>query len=684
MNRLYYCFAVVFFVSLTLSAQTLKPIPQQVQDFHNQHLEFQTFEVFDLKNLPETSSDLKDQAENVVSFEVNSSKLNQLLTEKPKGIEISFPYEDGEITVELYKKDIFTDAFAVYDQNEQRLDYTRGAYYRGIVKDNSNSIVAFSFFRNDIVGVVSIGGQPGNIVVGKLKNNSQYVSYADHSLTKANPFECGVEGLPEIEDFKNNSDYSTNSIDSTTDDKCVKIYYEVAYAPYVNNEKSVNQTVNWLTAVHNNINTLYENDQINISINEVLVWTEPDPFTGDHFDNLESFTVYRPFFNGDLAHLVNSPSTTSVAYLNSLCTMEYNYAYSGIDMFYQNVPTYSWTIMAMTHEMGHSFGSPHTHACYWNGNDTAIDVCAPTYDISFSEGCVDGTIPYAQGGTIMSYCHLLENVGINFNNGFGEQPANLIRNIINSRFCLSSSCTDNYEADYCFPSVVYAVEPITYVGFADIDNTSDLGSTAAYEDFTDISTEVERGETYSISLEGTTDGLYTNYFSVFIDFDEDGVFNDTDEAFFIEAGNQLSIYNSTGDDGLTATGEITIPNSTALGSKRMRIIKNYDLPKTDACEPVGFGQIEDYTVEIVESMSVENQVFEDFVYYPNPVENQLNLKASKVIEEVKVYNLLGQQVLYANPNQLETNIDMENLAPAMYMMQVRINGVDKVFKLVKP
>src|SRR5690625_143061 len=219
MNRLYYCFAVVFFVSLTLSAQTLKPIPQQVQDFHNQHLEFQTFEVFDLKNLPETSSDLKDQAENVVSFEVNSSKLNQLLTEKPKGIEISFPYEDGEITVELYKKDIFTDAFAVYDQNEQRLDYTRGAYYRGIVKDNSNSIVAFSFFRNDIVGVVSIGGQPGNIVVGKLKNNSQYVSYADHSLTKANPFECGVEGLPEIEDFKNNSDYSTNSIDSTTDDK---------------------------------------------------------------------------------------------------------------------------------------------------------------------------------------------------------------------------------------------------------------------------------------------------------------------------------------------------------------------------------------------------------------------------------------------------------------------------------
>lgn len=684
MKRLYYCFALVFLLSLTLSAQTLKPIPQQVQDLHDQQLNFQNFGVFNLKNSPETSPALKQQAENAVSFDVDSSKLNQLLVEKPKGIEITFPYEEETITVELYKKDIFTEAFVAFDQNEQRLDYTRGVYYRGIVKDNPNSVVAFSFFRNDIVGVVSIGGHPGNIVVGKLKNDAQYVSYADHTLTKENPFECGADDLPKIEGAKNETDYSTYSSDTTEEDNCVKIYYEVAYAPYVENEESVDQTINWLTAVHNNINTLYENDNINIAINEVLVWTEPDPFTGDHFDNLEDFSLYRTDFNGDLAHLINTPSTTSVAYLNSLCTIGYNYAYSGIDLSYQIVPTYSWTIMAMTHEMGHSFGSPHTHSCSWNGNNTAIDVCAPTYDLEYSEGCVDGPVPYDEGGTIMSYCHLLNNVGINFNNGFGEQPANLIRDIINSSFCLSSSCTDNYEADYCLPSVTNSVEPITSVSFADIDNTSDFDSTIALEDFTEISTEVEQGETYSISLKGFTDGSYTNYFTVFIDFDDDGVFNSTDEAFFVEEGNHLSIYNSTGEDDIVATGEITIPNWVETGSKRMRIVKNYNSPITNACDAINYGQIEEYTVEVVENMAVENQVFQDFVYYPNPVETQLNLKASNTIEEVKVYNLLGQQVLNVNPNRLETEIDMGSLSPAIYMMEVRIKGINKMFKLIKP
>ena len=46
-------------------------------------------------------------------------------------------------------------------------------------------------------------------------------------------------------------------------------------------------------------------------------------------------------------------------------------------------------------------GSSHTHACVWNGDNTAIDGCAAT------EGsCARGGIPPSNGGTIMSYCDL--------------------------------------------------------------------------------------------------------------------------------------------------------------------------------------------------------------------------------------------------------------------------------------
>jgi large repetitive protein len=46
-------------------------------------------------------------------------------------------------------------------------------------------------------------------------------------------------------------------------------------------------------------------------------------------------------------------------------------------------------------------------------------------------------------GTIMSYCHLVSGVGINFNNGFGPQPAALILNNVNNASCLAActSCT---------------------------------------------------------------------------------------------------------------------------------------------------------------------------------------------------------------------------------------------------
>jgi hypothetical protein len=95
------------------------------------------------------------------------------------------------------------------------------------------------------------------------------------------------------------------------------------------------------------------------------------------------------------------------------------------------VPTYSWTIGVFTHELGHNLGSPHTHACAWNGNNTAIDGCSQV------EGtCARPGLP-AGGGTIMSYCHLT-SVGINFNLGFGSQPSNLILNRFNSASCLTN------------------------------------------------------------------------------------------------------------------------------------------------------------------------------------------------------------------------------------------------------
>lgn len=429
---LFICISLCFVFGFS---QKLKPVAQKISEYHAQKENFQKYDLFEVNKTSNKLAEYKRSATDITVMNINAAELKKIIANKPEFIEVSFPFEgDKTITVELYKNQIFTNNFKVTTNKGGAVNYTPGVYYQGIIKGDNTSIVAFSFFDNDVVGVAS-ASEIGNVVVGKAKNSEDFVSYSDSKLTGANPFICGVDELKENQ--KQKISYNPDTAQKVLTSNCVRIYYEICYTPYQNNGSNITTTTNWITAIHNNIATLYTNDDIKTALNEIYIWTTPDPYTGNYSDNLASFSTNRPVFNGDLGNLINSPSTTSVAYINSLCTT-YKHAYSGVSQLYDNIPVYSWTINVMTHEMGHALGSPHTHACIWNGNNTAIDGCGP--QAGYSEGCT-GPIPSTTvKGTIMSYCHLITSVGINFSNGFGPQPAALIRNTVDSKTCLGKDC----------------------------------------------------------------------------------------------------------------------------------------------------------------------------------------------------------------------------------------------------
>ena len=92
------------------------------------------------------------------------------------------------------------------------------------------------------------------------------------------------------------------------------------------------------------------------------------------------------------------------------------------------------------------------------------------------------------------------------------------------------------------------------------------------------------------------------------------------------------------------------------------------------------GWVADVTCE---SLGVENQTFENFTFYPNPVDNTLNLKANSEIQTVIVYNLLGQEVLKALPNNSTPTLEVGNLPTGAYLMKVTIDGNEKAYRLLK-
>ncbi|WP_334112179.1 T9SS type A sorting domain-containing protein [Paucihalobacter sp.] len=72
-----------------------------------------------------------------------------------------------------------------------------------------------------------------------------------------------------------------------------------------------------------------------------------------------------------------------------------------------------------------------------------------------------------------------------------------------------------------------------------------------------------------------------------------------------------------------------------------------------------------------------------FSFFPNPVLNTLTLTAQNNIEQVTVFNMLGQAVLKLAPNNTTSEVDMNNLVSGTYFAQVTVNGIVKTVKVVK-
>ncbi len=83
------------------------------------------------------------------------------------------------------------------------------------------------------------------------------------------------------------------------------------------------------------------------------------------------------------------------------------------------------------------------------------------------------------------------------------------------------------------------------------------------------------------------------------------------------------------------------------------------------------------------SLSVDRAVFTNFNFYPNPAQERLSLDAQQSIEQVTIFNMLGQIVLDQKVGVSNTQIDINNLSAGNYFMQVIIDGQKGVYKLLK-
>jgi hypothetical protein len=703
-------------------------VAKEIQKLEREKANFNAFSVLTVSNIIDAAS-VNSVVDGATLAKINTTAISSIYANKYEYLEIAIPYNGSEVITKLYKVNPFAEGFHIDTDKAERVSYEKGVYYRGIVEGDYTSVVSLNFFNNEFNGIIS-STELTNLVVGKLdkpNNNSDYIVYADSKMKVLNDFQCGVND-------EHNHNQNTNELDgrNVSSTRCVTTYLEIDFDIFTANGSNVTTTTNWMTSVFNNVQTLFANDGISTAIKSIFVWTTQDPYTGTSSgDYLYQFNAVRPVFDGDVGQLVgiDPGGLGGVAVgINKLCATD-NFCYSDVNFSYSTVPTYSWTVMVLTHEFGHLFGSPHTHACTWNGNNTAIDNCGPVAG-GTGEGsnCVTSppTFPSAtQRGTIMSYCHL-SSVGINFNNGFSSQPAGRILNAVNAGSCLSFDCVNTCINFINNIQVSNVTNTTATINFADGGNATAwqralTSFSSNFNIWSNISsptfnaTGLTANSYYKAKIRpacptGVTslnrDAIFAttaNYCNGITITDTGGASGEyTDNETFTRiiapniAGQKITltftsfnleidydylfIYdgNSTSAPSFQANGYTgtTIPNtftSTAAdGSLTMRFVSDPGVTApgwvaTTSCSALGLNDFDGI----------------DFSYYPNPTEGKVILTSKTLMSNVTVYNIAGQ-LLYDKPiNDLNSSVDISTFSAGTYFFKLRFDDKEVNFKVVK-
>ncbi|OUR93868.1 hypothetical protein A9Q87_03925 [Flavobacteriales bacterium 34_180_T64] len=146
--------------------------------------------------------------------------------------------------------------------------------------------------------------------------------------------------------------------------------------------------------------------------------------------------------------------------------------------------------------------------------------------------------------------------------------------------------TTDVQLNYCASASTNINDE--YIGRVQLNTIDNASGGQFYTDFTNISTTLTKDTQYTITVTPTWTGtVYSEGYSVWIDYNRDGDFSDVGEQVWSQAATQST----------PVSGSFTIPSGAVENSTRMRVSMKYNGVPTE-CETFTYGEVEDYTVVI--------------------------------------------------------------------------------------
>jgi hypothetical protein len=167
---------------------------------------------------------------------------------------------------------------------------------------------------------------------------------------------------------------------------------------------------------------------------------------------------------------------------------------------------------------------------------------------------------------------------------------------------------------------------------------------------------------------------YAEYFTVWIDLDDDGAFENPAELIF-DAGQAVSG---------TLTGTLTVPADSPNGPKRMRVVMKYNTAPVDGCaDGYDYGETEDYCVTLQSADAISEPPGGDAVaLYPNPAVQEITFDLNASADRDGVVQILdntGRILLRQRLQNGRAVVNTGNMASGSYLFHL-VSGRARTFR----